>query len=128
MATGPCYAYAREAFPEASFLKLGMTYPLPRRLIAEFRAKVQKLYVVEELDPFLEEQIRLMGVAVDGGKDLLPICGEFDPGLIARTLTAAGAPGATAALLVEPAAGETDLPNGRPRSARAARTAACSPC
>jgi len=114
VATGAVYAYAREAFPGASFLKLGMTYPLPRRLIAEFRAKVQKLYIVEELDPFLEEQIRLMGVTVDGGKGLLSICGEFDPGLIARTLTAAGAPGATSALLVEPTPGASDLPQRPP--------------
>ena len=52
--SGAAYGSAREAFPGASFLKLGLTYPLPRKLIADFRAKVDKLYVVEELDPFLE--------------------------------------------------------------------------
>ena len=43
------------------------------------------MYVVEELDPFLEEQIRLAGIKVDGGKDILPLCGELDPGLVARS-------------------------------------------
>jgi indolepyruvate ferredoxin oxidoreductase, alpha subunit len=99
VASGAAYGYAREAFPGASFLKLGLTYPLPRKLIADFRARVEKLYVVEELDPFLEELIRLMGIEVDGGKDLLPLCGEFDPGLVARTLSTGGAPGVDAGLL-----------------------------
>ncbi len=102
VASGAAYGYAREAFPGASFLKLGLTYPLPRRLIADFRARVDKLYVVEELDPFLEELIRLQGITVDGGKDLLPLLGEFDPGLVARTLSAAGVPGVDAALLQTP--------------------------
>ncbi len=99
VASGVAYQYAREAFPEASFLKLGMTFPLPRRLIEEFRSKVDKLYVVEELDPFLEERIYLMGVTVDGGKNLLPVCGELDPGLIASALSGDGAPGASTELL-----------------------------
>ena len=112
--SGAAYGYAREAFPGASFLKLGLTYPLPRRLIADFRAKVDKLYVVEELDPFLEELIRLQGIRVDAGKDLLPLLGEFDPGLVARTLTAAGVPGAEPALLQTPAPLETGLPERPP--------------
>ena len=110
VATGAAYVYAREAFPEASFLKLGMTYPLPAKLIKEFRAKVDRLIVVEELDPFLEEQFVYMGVKVDGGKDLLPLLGEFDPGLIARSLTAGGVPGADPDLLVAPEAGAQGLP------------------
>ncbi len=114
VASGAAYGYAREAFPGASFLKLGLTYPLPRRLIADFRARVDKLYVVEELDPFLEEQIRLQGVTVDGGKDILPLLGEFDPGLVARTLTAAGVPGADPDLLQTPAPLETGLPDRPP--------------
>ncbi len=114
VASGAALGYAREAFPAASFLKLGLTYPLPRKLIAEFRSQVEKLYVVEELDPFLEESIRLMGIEVDGGKDLLPLCGEFDPGLVARTLSAAGVPGVDERLLQtrEPVTGE--LPDRPP--------------
>ena len=97
--SGAAYGYAREAFPAASFLKLGLTYPLPRKMIADFRAQLERLYVVEELDPFLEELIRLMGIEIDGGKDLLPLCGELDPGLVARTLWAAGVPGVDEDLL-----------------------------
>ena len=53
------YQYAKEAFPEdTSFLKLGMTFPLPMKLIRAFAEKVEKLYIVEELDPFMEEQIK----------------------------------------------------------------------
>jgi indolepyruvate ferredoxin oxidoreductase, alpha subunit len=112
--SGAAYGYAREAFPEASILKLGLTYPLPGGVLAEFRARVEKLYVVEELDPFLEEQLRLLGIAVDGGKDLLPLCGEFTPGLVARALAGAGAPGVDETLLPvsEPLTGE--LPDRPP--------------
>ena len=100
--SGAAYGYTREAYPEASILKLGMTYPLPPKLIADFRAQVEKLYVVEELDPFLEDLIRLQGIKVDGGKDIIPICGELDPGLVARSLHAAGVPGVDESLLVVP--------------------------
>ncbi|PLY03165.1 MAG: indolepyruvate ferredoxin oxidoreductase subunit alpha [Desulfuromonas sp.] len=76
--TGVAYQYAREVFPTASILKLGMVYPLPKQMIKEFAATVDKLVVVEELDPFIEEAVRNMGIEVSG-KDLLPICGEFTP-------------------------------------------------
>ncbi|MCL5734796.1 MAG: indolepyruvate ferredoxin oxidoreductase subunit alpha [Actinobacteria bacterium] len=110
---GASYAYTREAFPEASFLKLGMTYPLPKKLIADFRAQVEKLYVVEELDPFIEELIRLQGIKVDGGKGIIPICGELDPGLVARCLVVAGIPGVEESLLAVPSPVVEDLV-GRP--------------
>jgi indolepyruvate ferredoxin oxidoreductase, alpha subunit len=58
------YQYVREIFPEYTILKLGWTNPLPKKLIAEFAAGVDKLLVVEELDPFLEEQIKAMGLKV----------------------------------------------------------------
>jgi indolepyruvate ferredoxin oxidoreductase alpha subunit len=114
VASGAAYQYAREAFPEASFLKLGLSYPLPAGLIADFRESVEKLYVVEELDPFLEELIELMGVRVDGGKDLLPLCGEIDPGMIARALAADDVPGVTTDLLPVPLPVADDLPNRPP--------------
>ena len=57
------YQYVREIFPEFSTLKLGWTNPLPKALVAEFAASVEKVLVVEELDPFLEEQIKAMGIA-----------------------------------------------------------------
>ena len=79
IASGTCYQYAKEAFPRYSFLKLGMVYPLPRKKIKEFAGQVKKLYVFEELDPFFEEQIKALGIDVIG-KDVFPVCGEFDPG------------------------------------------------
>jgi indolepyruvate ferredoxin oxidoreductase alpha subunit len=56
--SGISYQYARETFPEASFLKLSLTYPLPWKKIKAFAAKVKKLMVIEELDPYLEDQIK----------------------------------------------------------------------
>jgi indolepyruvate ferredoxin oxidoreductase, alpha subunit len=114
VASGAAYGYAKEAVPGASFLKLGMSWPLPRRLIADFRAKVDKLYVVEELDPFLEENIRLLGVKVDGGKDILPLCGEFNPGLVAKALHGAGVPGIDEGLLLDVPNADADLPDRPP--------------
>ena len=113
LTSGAAYSYAREAFPGASFLKLGMTYPVPERLIADFRSKVEKLYVIEELDPFLEEILKVKGIKIDGGKDLIPVCGEIDPGLVARALGAAGVPGANSDLFALPTPVVGDLP-GRP--------------
>lgn len=64
---GISYQYAKEAFPEdTSFLKLGLTYPLPIKLIKDFADKVDELYVVEELDPFMEEQIKAAGIQCKG--------------------------------------------------------------
>jgi len=79
--SGIAYQYAREVFPEASILKLGLTYPLPAQLIRDFAAQVPRIYVIEELDPFLEEQIAAMGIHVEG-KSKLPIIGEFNPNVI----------------------------------------------
>ena len=57
------YQYAKEVFPEGtSFLKLGLTYPLPMDLIRDFAKKVEKLYVIEELDPFMEDEIKAAGI------------------------------------------------------------------
>lgn len=80
---GISYEYVKEAVPNASVLKLGMTYPLPERLIREFASKVETLYVVEELDPFMDEQIRAMGISVIG-KERFPILGELNPMLVAQ--------------------------------------------
>ena len=56
------YLYLKEMFPDASFLKLGIGYPFPEKLIRKFRAKVKELFVIEELDPFIEEHVRLLGI------------------------------------------------------------------
>ncbi|SPD72088.1 Indolepyruvate oxidoreductase subunit IorA [uncultured Desulfobacterium sp.] len=76
--SGVCYNYAKEVFPDYSFLKLGMAYPLPRKKIMDFAETVRKVYVFEELDPFFEEQIRAMGIDVTG-KEMFSMCGEFSP-------------------------------------------------
>ena len=83
--SGVSYQYVKETFPEANVLKLGMVYPLPKQLIREFAAKYKTLYVIEELDPFIEEQVRAMGIDVIG-KDKLSICGELTPGRIKQQL------------------------------------------
>jgi indolepyruvate ferredoxin oxidoreductase alpha subunit len=62
--SGVAYQYVKEVFPEFSILKLGWTNPLPHELVASFAKSVDRLLVVEELDPFLEEQIRAMGLKV----------------------------------------------------------------
>ncbi len=98
---GATYAYAREAVPGASFLKIGMPYPLPTKLIADFRSKVDKLYVVEESDPFMEEAIRLMGIELDGGKGLNTLQGEMSSRLVASSLADAGVPGVDEGLIAE---------------------------
>jgi len=112
--SGAIYGYAREAVPEASFLKLGMTYPLPKKLIADFRSKVDKLYVVEELDPFLEEAIRLMGVEIDGGKELNTLQGELNARSVAASLARADVPGINQELLSELGPEPSDLPSRPP--------------
>jgi len=81
ISSGAAYQYAREVFPSASFLKLVTTYPLPRELIRRFAGEVEKLVVIEELDPFIEEQLRAWGLEVLG-KDLVPITGELSPELL----------------------------------------------
>lgn len=73
------YQYAKEVFPEdTSFLKLGITNPLPMDLIRDFAAKVKKLYVIEELDPFMEEQIKAAGIPCVG-KELTGLLYEMNP-------------------------------------------------
>ncbi|MEZ4601013.1 MAG: indolepyruvate ferredoxin oxidoreductase subunit alpha [Syntrophotaleaceae bacterium] len=83
---GVSYQYAREALPDADILKLGLVYPLPKKLIREFAANYETLYVIEELDPFIEEQVKAMGIDVRG-KDVFSICGELTPGRVAESLT-----------------------------------------
>ena len=84
ISAGVSYQYAKEVFPNYSYLKLGMVWPLPKDLIGEFFRHVKKVYIVEELDPFLEENIRAMGFKPKGGKNLFPICGELNPFLIEK--------------------------------------------
>ena len=79
--SGIPYQYVREALPDASVLKLGMVNPLPAGLIAEFAAQVEELYIVEELDPVIETQVRAMGIACKG-KECFTLLGEYSANLL----------------------------------------------
>jgi len=87
--SGIACQYAREVFPKASILKLGMTYPLPQNLLHQFASQVGRLLVIEELDPFLEENIRAMGIKVTG-KEFIPRLGELNPDIIEEAGRQAG--------------------------------------
>lgn len=89
IASGVVYEHVREVFPDASILKIGMCYPLPEKLIKEFAQGVEKVIIVEELDPFMEEQIKAMGVTCEG-KSIFPICDELLPEDIEKHCIAAG--------------------------------------
>ncbi len=79
--SGIPYQYVREALPEASVLKLGMVNPLPKKMIEDFASKVDKLYIIEELDPIIEEQVRSWGIECHG-KDLLTVQGEYSTNML----------------------------------------------
>lgn len=80
------YQYAREVLGDkASILKLGMINPLPEKLIKDFAQKVDKVIVLEELDPIIENHCKQLGIKV-AGKDTFPICGEFSQNLVRKCL------------------------------------------
>lgn len=96
---GVSYEHVREALPDASVLKLGVSFPLAPKLIAEFASRVERLIVVEEADDFLARNLRQLGIAFD---DIgLPATGELSPGAVRRAL---GMPGPALREV------ETDLP------------------
>jgi indolepyruvate ferredoxin oxidoreductase alpha subunit len=84
--SGVPYQFVREALPDASTLKLGMTFPLPEQRIRDFALKVERLVVVEELDPYLTSRLRLLGLAVE--EMAIPRIGELTPGAVARAFGA----------------------------------------
>jgi indolepyruvate ferredoxin oxidoreductase alpha subunit len=86
ISSGVAYQYAREAYPKASFLKLGMVWPLPKELFRKFADSVDRLYVVEELDPFIEEWVRGLGIEIIG-KSVFPRVGEYSPSLIRKAVS-----------------------------------------
>ena len=79
--SGIPYQYVKEVLPNASVLKLGMVNPLPKELIVDFASKVDKLYVVEELDPVIEEQVRSWGIEVIG-KEIFTEQGEYSANML----------------------------------------------
>jgi indolepyruvate ferredoxin oxidoreductase alpha subunit len=86
---GVAYTYAREALPGASVLKLPGSYPVARDVIREFCASVERVFVVEELEPFLETEIRAMGIPIEG-KALFPRAGELSTELVRQGFEKAG--------------------------------------
>lgn len=99
--SGAVYHFVREAAPDASVLKLGMIYPLPIEKIRAFSKKVKRLVVIEELEPFFENQLKANGIPCEG-KNLFPLCYDFSANLIREKLFGIPAPKA-----------DTELP-GRP--------------
>jgi indolepyruvate ferredoxin oxidoreductase alpha subunit len=87
---GASYNYVREVLPEASVLKLGVMFPLPEQMIASFASTVDRLIVVEELEPYLEDAVRRLGLAVEG-KKWFPRAGELSPSAVRQGSQAAGA-------------------------------------
>lgn len=79
--SGIPYQYVKEALPNASVLKLGMVNPLPRKLIEEFASKVETLYIVEELDPVIEEQVKSWGIPAIG-KEIFTVQGEYSANML----------------------------------------------
>ncbi len=79
--SGIPYTYVEEAMPNASVLKLGLVHPLPRKLIEEFASKVEKLYIFEELEPLIEEQVKSWGIDCIG-KELFTLQGEYSANMI----------------------------------------------
>lgn len=83
--SGIPYQYVKEVLPEVSVLKLGITNPLPEKLIKSFAEKVDRLVIIEELEPVIEEQVKAMGIKAEG-KELFSLLGEYSPELIEEKL------------------------------------------
>ncbi len=102
--SGVAYQHVREAYPNASILKLGLIHPLPARKISEFAKSVKQLVVVEELNAIFEEQICALGIEVTIGKNRLPLCGEINADILRAAIDG------TATAQVSPVAGLPQRP------------------
>lgn len=90
--SGISYMYAKEALGDSvNYLKLGMVYPLPEKLILDFAKKCKEIYVIEELDPYIEEHCRALGIKVHG-KDVFTLLGEYTPQMIKSAVLGVKAP------------------------------------
>lgn len=87
--SGISYNYVKEAAPDASVLKLGLVFPLPTDLIRDFTSRCERIVVVEELEPYLEEWVKFLGIECEG-KSLIPRVGEIDTGMVRRALADTG--------------------------------------
>ncbi|MEK6752011.1 MAG: indolepyruvate ferredoxin oxidoreductase subunit alpha [Chloroflexota bacterium] len=84
--SGIAYQYVKEVMPEAGVLRLGMTFPLPAKLLREFCSQYQTVYVIEEGEAFIEEYIRNLGITNLKGKELFGVIGEYSPGRLRKAL------------------------------------------
>ena len=89
--SGVCYQYVKEALPQASVLKLGMVYPLPEQKIREFAASVEKLYVVEELEPYIQRYVESLGIECIGDQ-VFGKAGELSANIVKQVVEGAEAP------------------------------------
>ena len=85
ISSGIPYQYVKEVLPNASVLKLGIVNPLPRKLIEEFASKVDKLYIVEELEPVIEEQVKSWGIKAIG-KEIFTVQGEYSANMLRKAI------------------------------------------
>ena len=90
ISSGVAYQYAKEVFgKDASYLKLGMTFPMPMKKIKKFAARVKKLYVVEEMDPYIENHLKIAGISCIG-KEIIPKMDELNPDLVRKAVMGTG--------------------------------------
>ncbi len=83
--SGIPYQYVKEVLPEVSVLKLGLVHPLPKKLIEEFASKVDTLYIVEELEPVIEEQVKSWGIKCIG-KEIFTVQGEYSANMLRKAI------------------------------------------
>ena len=83
--SGIAYQYVKEVCPDASVLKLGLVHPLPKKLIKDFAASVEKLYIFEELEPVIEEQVKALGIECIG-KEAFTVQGEYSANMLRKVL------------------------------------------
>lgn len=86
ISSGVAYQYAKEVFGnDASYLKLGMTFPMPMEKIKKFADRVKKLYVVEEMDPYIENHLKMAGISCIG-KEVIPNMDELNPDIVRKAV------------------------------------------
>ena len=114
ISSGVAYQYAREVFQGASHLKLATIYPLPANLIRQFAREVERVIIIEELDPFLEDEILALGIPVVG-KEFIPIIGELNSEIVEQGAIQAGLLGPGREPAARPATPAPQLPARRPQ-------------
>jgi indolepyruvate ferredoxin oxidoreductase alpha subunit len=100
--SGVAYQYAREVLPDATYLRLGMSFPFPVQLARKFCKRFEHVYVIEEGEPFIEEQLQIAGITNLIGKDNIPLMGELNPEILAGAVHGTTAPPGYAAEIALP--------------------------